>query len=385
MITAELPRPIIKAPPPPGEPLPPPVSSEVPPPLPPPISTEAPPPPTPTSQTTEVSGVVDESTEEVVESATPLKEGLVSNFKLLTTEQQKRDELEKKSNKTVEEITELHSLNSQDPFHRYEEIKKLITEGKKVEPEDQKFAEDFEETEVFKKMQEDNDKKAIAESIADSKKEQAGSEATRALLEATGANGKVSKALELHARGLMQSGNPQDNAMGLDIMIDALTLHKFELTKEIQSTRKAKKSNELAGKIEATDHELDQFAKQRSAISEEHPELSSNQFADLARVITGSTGAEQHSVMLIHDHFTKLVGLKKDDRTAEIVRWKESGVISEDMVNAIKKIFTREHAGKTAEAVRHKVMRISTITGLLVALSVWAAAKKAGEGGQTGR
>ncbi len=199
-------------------------------------------------------------------NATPLKPELVPDLDepitFLTPDQiARRDELKAKTTPSTSEQNELNTLTASGPFKQYEKLQERLGKGEVLSADEQVFAEKFEATEEYKKLKEEEVKKAKedeAKAIEDATREKATPEGARALLEEFKAKGITSKGLETQA---LLKDNKTDSklhsqAMGLDLMQDALVIRLEEQAEEWHGTKKPAEKAQIEARIDATKLEL---------------------------------------------------------------------------------------------------------------------------------
>lgn len=329
-------------------------------------------------------------------NATPLKPELVPDLDepitFLTPDQiARRDELKAKTTPTTSEKNELNSLNAADPFKQYEKLQERLGEGEVLSADEQAFAEKFEATEEYKKLKEEEVKKAKedeAKAIEDATREFAGPDEAEILLRVLSAEGKTSKAIETFARELLsESDSPQSQAMGMDLLHDSLVFKIREDEEQASTTKNPGKKSKIEERIKTTKQELSELTQKRKDFSdkEENKKWSENQWVPFAEKIIGSPSKGKSPIVETFDHISELADGSKQVLDNEISRWLKEGILpNEETKDSMRKLLSSETPENQNNNVGNKVKKIGIIAALLLALSVWAAAKKAGADNQMG-
>ena len=92
----------------------------------------------------------------------------------------------------------------------------------------------------------------------------------------------------------------------------------------------------------------------------------------------------ENPIVKVRKHISSLSELNKAGREQEFKRWKEAGLMDEKTIEAFEKLISDEHSKERNERIGGKAKKIGLVAALLMALSVWAAAKKAGADNQMG-
>jgi len=226
--------------------------------------------------------------------------------------------------------------------------------------------------------------------------EKAGLIDKRGFLEVLAGPGDAGTLLEKQGKRLSESAKVEDQAMGLDMRYEGLIIQAAEIQDPLNQDGKPKteedKRKNLPRLTEIQTSILDIKIK-RQKITTENPALAGNQFEDMARALV--PGEPQRdgdgnvlAIKTVHDDFDRLTHLTLEQRGEVDQFWEKQGVPTEvrELLQAIlfKKEFQLEKQEKKDKR-NNRVKKTSMILVLLSGMVVWAAAKKAGEGGQTGR